>query len=66
MILEDGENVLVARHHPEIERRGVEDGLLPTREREDVERVRPLLGRRRVERDGRFGGHDERAGVRQL
>jgi hypothetical protein len=44
----------------------VEDGLLPTRERKDVERVLPLLGRRRIERDGRVGGHDERAGVRQL
>ena len=66
VILEDGENVLVAGHHPEVERRDVEDGLLAPREREDVERVLPLLGRRRVERDGRVGGHDERAGVCQL
>ena len=66
MILEDGEHILVAGHHPEVELRSVDVGLLATRHCEHVERVLPLLGRRRVEGDGCVGGHDERAGVCQL
>ena len=57
MVLQHGQHVLVPRYHPEVERGRVEDRLLAAREREHVERVLPLLGRRRVERDGRVRRH---------
>ena len=43
MILQDGEHVIVPGHDPKVERRGVEDGLLPSRELEDRERVVTLF-----------------------
>ena len=58
VVLEHREDLLAAGHDPEVERGRVEDGLLASREREHVERVLPLLGRRRVEGDRRVHGHD--------
>ena len=45
MILEDSEDIVVARNHPQIEGRHVEDGLMPTGRREDIKRILAALAR---------------------
>jgi hypothetical protein len=57
VVLEHGEDVVVACHDPQVQRGRIEDRLLAPREREDVEGVLPLLGCRRVEVDRCLGGH---------
>ena len=51
MVLEHGEHVVVPRHDPQVERGGVEDGLLAAGELEHRERVLALPGARRIEPD---------------
>ena len=62
VIFEDSEDIVVARNHPQIEGRHVEDGLMPTGRREDIERILSLLWRewvkaRRQRRSAHHGRH---------
>jgi hypothetical protein len=54
VILEHGQNIVVARHNPELERRHIKDRLFAAGDGQNVEGIFPLLGRERIE------GHCER------